>query len=111
MTDRMTKQEIEALCSWIDAGATSGLIGVDAALSAEKLQQALTAIRQLQQPWRGIESAPKDGTQILVPITSGGIMNVVSWWGDAWREGVNGLKMKNDPTVWMPLPTPPETGR
>lgn len=57
--------------------------------------------------WQPIETAPKDGTQILVPVTIGGIMNVVSWWSGAWREGVNGMKLKNDPTHWMSLPPPP----
>ena len=111
MTDRMTNAEIEALCQWIEEGASCGLLGDDASLAAAKLQQAHTAIRQLQQPWQGIESAPKDGTQILVPLTLGGIMAVVSWWGGMWREGTNGLGLRDAPTVYMPLPHAPDPGQ
>lgn len=58
--------------------------------------------------WQPIETAPKDGTQILAPLTLGGIMAVVSWWDGMWREGTNGLGLKNEPSHWMPLPDAPK---
>lgn len=57
--------------------------------------------------WQPIESAPKDGTCILVsvPFTGG---DVVSWWLDGWRETTNGLRLRDDPKFWMPIPQLPE---
>lgn len=69
---------------------------------------AIAAMQQAQQ-WQGIESAPRDGTLILVPVGHG-VMDVVSWWGGAWRETANALAIRDEPTHWMPLPTPPAGG-
>jgi hypothetical protein len=52
---------------------------------------------------RPIETAPKDGTQILVPVGHG-LFNVVSWWDGGWREGTNGLRLANEPKHWFSLP-------
>lgn len=103
MTDHMTNAEIEALEAELLVEALTE--------DGDLYTRALTAIRQLQQPWQGIESAPKDGTQILVPLTLGGIMAVVSWWGGMWREGTNGLGLRDAPTVYMPLPHAPDPGQ
>lgn len=55
--------------------------------------------------WRDIESAPKDGTDILV-VESHGEMWVVRWIG--WCESWNAYDQKIDPTHWLPLPEPPK---
>lgn len=60
--------------------------------------------------WRLIESAPKDGTCILVPVRHIGA-DVVSWRMNGWRETSNGLLMRDQPTHWMPLPPAPCDGR
>lgn len=89
---------------------------------------------QRENGWMPIESAPKDGSEIILaaPKTRGGSYWVhVGWWveGDShpWRfiddfsmeptgccdreDGervcVNGFT-EDAPTHWMPLPTPPE---
>lgn len=63
--------------------------------------------------WRPIETAPRDGTEILVCMWDDHTMMVVNyeadparpghpWWtldGQAYAEGA--------PTHWMPLPAPP----
>ena len=59
--------------------------------------------------WRPIESAPKDGACILVPVKHIGA-DVVSWHMNGWRETSNGLLMRDRPTHWMPLPPPPVMG-
>ncbi len=64
---------------------------------------------QAEPQWQGIESAPRDGTLILVPVGHG-VMDVVSWWGGAWRETANALAIRDEPTHWMPLPTLPAGG-
>lgn len=78
--------------------------------------------------WQPIETAPKDGTKILVyepasEYTEGGV-SLVSW--DSWRISYPGCRTQWDwclpgshqdeqggcetvyPTHWMPLPEPPE---
>jgi hypothetical protein len=123
----VTNAEIEALCQWIEEGASCGLLGDDASLAAAKLQQSLTAIRQLQQPWQGMESAPKDGTWIITTdgkdVTPGCWADDspeygsgdVGWcfgderWGGVLYEGIN--LMDPQPTHWTPLPHAPEPGQ
>ena len=131
MTDRMTEQEIDALCLKVERLATRSADLGDK-WASEVMESALTAIRQLQQPWRGIdEDTPKDGTEIDVWV--GGefprrITNVSwrepndsEWWvhgGDTietpdatWHDCFGPFGKDEQPTAWMPLPTPPETER
>lgn len=56
--------------------------------------------------WRPIESAPRDGTHILVPMKFIGA-DVVSYDLGAWRETTSMLRLKEEPTYWQPLPAPP----
>lgn len=56
--------------------------------------------------WLPIETAPKDGTQILIEVHPG-IFDVVSWSDNAWREGGNFMQLRKAPTHWRPLPTSP----
>jgi len=113
MTD-MTSEQIEALCQWIEDGASCGLLGDDASLAATKLQQALTAIRQLQRGWRGIESAPRSGG-VLLTWADGSVsfgrydhernyknprpMFVGHHRGTQWMRD-------NQPIAWQPMPEP-----
>lgn len=55
--------------------------------------------------WRPIETAPKDGTPILV--SDGNTQAAVYWWPAVWM-GTTHCGMKN-PTHWMPLPSAPCT--
>ena len=56
--------------------------------------------------WQDIESAPRDGTQILVmPFKH--YYQVVSWYDGEWRENTNGLALKREPVLWSQI-TPPE---
>lgn len=69
--------------------------------------------------WLPIETAPKDGTQVLCAFFSWGepdkgySMEVVSWMGDCWASEAYPIY---PPTHWRPLPSPPsirssDTGR
>ena len=57
--------------------------------------------------WRPIETAPKDGTDILTIYRK---QCSVRYWGEgedgenAWQPRIRGVF----PTHWMPLPAPPE---
>ena len=71
--------------------------------------------------WQPIETAPKDGTQILLCQENWGPW--VGWWGthdggrDDWwfldpsvdsRDKLNCWLLTSGPTHWMPLPEPPK---
>jgi hypothetical protein len=63
--------------------------------------------------WQKIETAPKDGTPILVYDKDWfdfmGHQIVVYWLEDfGWRSGCD--QCPDDPTHWMPLPEPPKEG-
>ena len=74
-----------------------------------------TALRQGDQAWQDIATAPKDGTLILG--WNGGIQLI--WYvdlghGEAWVNAATAYELKRDrqPTHWMPLPpVPPEASR
>lgn len=58
--------------------------------------------------WRAIESAPKDGTRVL--LRWGATVTEGSWdHGDAqcWRTFAAGWIRAVTPTEWQPLPSPP----
>ena len=63
--------------------------------------------------WRDIETAPKDGTRILVK----GDCTIVAGWQFIYSADCYGWAIVNDAwmperiaTHWMPLPTPPSEG-
>lgn len=74
--------------------------------------------------WQPIETAPKDGTQILLFDPSGtwdpdlasfSPRVAVGAWKDfpnghgEWRGYYSGLSAVEEPTHWMPLPEPPKS--
>lgn len=60
--------------------------------------------------WQPIETAPDDGTPMLVtwPCTSGADVTVATKI-EVWRDYYSGdhLAAQERPTHWMPLPEPP----
>ena len=63
---------------------------------------------QAAQPWMPIETAPKDGTRVLLVIDHGqwGDKVWTGLWADGWS--VSYGKPLNSPTHWMPLPAAPQ---
>lgn len=66
--------------------------------------------------WQPIETAPKDGTPVLLlspsfqPGDYGNIKGGLVWVSGGWRNLGNGWRNdygKEDPTYWMPLPEAP----
>jgi len=57
--------------------------------------------------WLPIETAPKDGTQILTHHLFGGrsIFRTAIWKFGTWVIG--GTQQRVEPTHWQPLPEPP----
>ena len=74
-----------------------------------------SAIAALQQPsgWQPIETAPRDGTRILL-CSQGGAVWMGHWVGVSGVHRINGWTRYNSvdidwsPHYWMPLPNPPE---
>lgn len=68
--------------------------------------------------WRPIETAPKDGTDVLVSRRDDdgeGEFAVAQWWVHAWafmsgRPGDMPALLGFIPTHWRPLPSPPKEG-
>ena len=56
--------------------------------------------------WQPIETAPKDGTRVL--IFSVDEVVVAHYEGDMWCENEYD-NLWHNPTHWMPLPEPPTT--
>lgn len=63
--------------------------------------------------WQPIETAPKDGSYVLVWAESG--HEFARWFraGECWirAEDMQNLWGEDAPTHWMPLPAPPSTDR
>jgi hypothetical protein len=66
--------------------------------------------------WQPIETAPRDGTRILVydPSESEGGPVLAAYWSDSvwWQDAWMVWDCRSDgwqvsPTHWMPLPSPP----
>lgn len=62
--------------------------------------------------WQPIETAPKDGTRVLVARFAPGTKYDKIMKVDRWQEKYSGFGLFNHtywpPTHWMPLPAPPE---
>lgn len=64
--------------------------------------------------WQPIESAPKDGTEILLgwpKMRMSGYWDTFKsndWATDRWMTSRGVYKGKHSPTHWMPLPEPPK---
>mgnify|MGYP000894219903 CR=1 FL=1 len=56
--------------------------------------------------WRPIETAPKDGTRVLLARVGIDAMHTAFWRGSTWHCG--GLQYFNNPTHWQPLPSAPQ---
>lgn len=60
--------------------------------------------------WHPIETAPKDGTEILLSSADwNGDVVLSGWHFGAWRERADPEAETREPTVWMPLPSAPSS--
>lgn len=79
---------------------------------------AVTAHRDAllkEHAWQPIETAPKDGTSIIVLSPTGNVWCNVKWCvrqrtGERWTHFMQG-GLKFEPTHWMPMPKAPEVTR
>jgi hypothetical protein len=82
-----------------------------AALAELEAEQAATEAMRRDAGWQPIETAPKDGTGILV--NAGGFCYAVEWqeefgWWSVDDNKLGPFPLRGaGPTHWMPLPAPP----
>lgn len=86
----------------------------DFARSLKKADAILAALTSAPSGWRTIDSAPKDGTHILLYQPSCGQFE--GWWHDAWPRACEEYWMdyadsEPEPTHWQPLPSAPSDRR
>lgn len=59
--------------------------------------------------WQDIETAPKDGTRVLLVRADNPEMHTAFWRDGKWLCG--GMGYVNGPSYWMPLPPPPKDAK
>jgi hypothetical protein len=60
--------------------------------------------------WRPIDSAPRDGTRVMMWGAGWDAPQTHTWWNEANAE-IELRHWHDPPTHWMPLPPPPTGGR
>lgn len=95
-----------------DAGTYIGTAWPMMLESADEIERLRSQLVSAQ--WRPIETAPKDGTSILVTDARVEDWTQVVWWDDEvmtdWKwahSDADGLWHKDSFTHWMPLPVAP----
>ena len=80
-------------------------------VSREDLFAARRAVKnkllELLPVWRPIESAPKDGTSILVCNHRNGVTQCAVYLSKRWLTTWQHEEITTEPTHWMPLPETP----
>ncbi len=77
-----------------------------------RLLATITALKA-ERVWQPIETAPRDGSRFLAFQRGDGDQRFECWWQDdfgIWSGWMDDWDGEPEPTHWMPLPTPPETG-
>ena len=72
--------------------------------TAERYRKIARAAIAAMTGWQPIETAPKDGTRVLI-CEDNGVVEIASHDKDGWFDDEY---MPCEPVAWMPLPAPPE---
>lgn len=101
----------------VDACRQIKQVAISEADNSSKMEARLHALEQqgISQEWQTIETAPKDGSSLLLYLVSGGMC--IGQWTTfespflrrtiaEWQDNSEGFTL--EPTHWMPLPLPPE---
>ena len=108
----MSEERRLELADWLEDFA--GDVGTS---NGNTLVEAAEMLRQKSE-WQPIETAPKDGSSILVALKGGEVREAewfVRWYNDPSKPGWMPANMDEEyghyvePTHWMPLPKPPQT--
>jgi hypothetical protein len=79
-------------------------------LSHNLLPALISDWKRQQQQWQPIESAPKDGTRILIYVPNHGCAYACGFENGLWQTGITELGFRNRslPSHWMTIPEPPK---
>jgi hypothetical protein len=55
--------------------------------------------------WQKMDTAPRDGTSMIVWTTFDGFVPWISWKGNRWVS--EDIAWRGKPIAWMPFPNPP----
>lgn len=108
MTQPHSKDEVLRMAAKEERAAMSCLDGSVGRSEHMLAADMLRAYAEVVDGWRPIESAPKDGTTILVGTWL--FMEKVKWdvRKNYWTDGL--MRLLTEPTHWRPLPAyPPNT--
>lgn len=108
--DGRDQQEVETVCLLAETSIMNRESCGEVMEENEQLKAEIVKLKSLASPsgWQSIESAPKDGREIL-GINDHGNMDVINW--SPGMEWFVGMDQGFEPTHWMPLPTPPTDGK
>mgnify|MGYP006368121431 FL=1 len=128
---------IGALIAWVNSADAMRPIGSIRKAFCSRLRALSDSFDNATCDWRSIQTAPRDGTRILLGSMEGEDTSPVStlgWWEDAEEDGVDYMgadggfvdhtfhyfypgrsfghpayrRHGTQPTHWMPLPSPPK---
>lgn len=76
-------------------------------------ENAVERWNRRRSPWQPIETAPTDGTVVLVlcgDLASRDFSDTVFlvYYNEHWCDNTDALPLYTEPTHWMPLPEPPK---
>lgn len=106
ITEEMVERALDAYCKIVPMGVEPRRDGMHAALSAAALTRLPDA------GWGSMDSAPKDGTRVLLWSPKWEAPSTGQFYGTDWQIGYEVGPFAYPPTHWMPLPNAlPDTGR
>lgn len=97
------KELIEQLANKIEETVPHDISQIAFSLTAEQLEAFAKAYAQTQgqSNWQPIETAPKDGTEVLL-LSTNSKRDIAMYCNGVWLDGYSN---DVDPTHWMPLPS------
>jgi hypothetical protein len=104
MPEQELREQIVALLVEKIGGVFPGQTGIEVAL---ELTDSIIALLPKDE-WRTIESAPRDGTAVLISEAGDFIPEIARWHVDlvGWMNEYSD-RVSLSPTHWRPLPAPP----
>lgn len=94
--------------SYSEIGATMGEQGYVIRNLLKRYGVYVTRKDVGQPRWQPIETAPRDGSTILVWFDKAERHFMLYWFNDSWCFIGGNIRPSYDPSHWMPLPKPPK---
>lgn len=107
------RERFEAWCKTYPSGwglAPETILDGTGAYEHDDTQVAWLAWQAARQDWQPIETAPKDGTWMVVCQSRNGIIKIARWSDiyKHWSTGITAMCYLAEVSHWMPLPPAPQ---